>query len=358
VVIKDPLSGGGKAMRIAYSPKEFEAALSTVLSESKRLTGAKNILIEKYIKLGRHIEIQIAGDGENYIHLFERECSIQRRNQKVIEESPCCFISQKTKETLYRAALLAAKSVNYKNIGTVEFIVTPEEKFYFLEVNTRLQVEHSVTEMTTGIDLVALQFQIAQDKKLLYTQEDIKHNGHAIECRIYSEDPERNFLPTTGAITNIALPTGPFTRTDCAVYNGYTVTPHFDPMLAKVTVYGYTRDHAIKYLKGLLERSSISGVITNINLLCQLLETTEFTLGKIHTKLLSDQNFIKKILSKPSQETSQEILPDLSFAQEIKEEILAGCALILLEELTQEKIIKRQESSWRTSHLDNFYKNY
>jgi acetyl/propionyl-CoA carboxylase alpha subunit len=180
VILKDPLSGGGKAMRMVNKAEDFDVAWKLVLSESKRLTNSSHLLIEKYVQSGRHIEVQFAGNGQNFVHFFERECSIQRRHQKIIEEAPCKFVKYQALEKMYQAALCAAKAVDYINLGTVEFLVTPEEKFYFLEMNTRLQVEHSVTELTCGVDLVALQFYIASSKKLPFTQDDISRKVHAI----------------------------------------------------------------------------------------------------------------------------------------------------------------------------------
>ena len=212
VIIKDSLGGGGKAMRRVDRDIDFDSAWHAVLSEGKRLGFCGNIIVEKYLGNARHIEIQIAGDGKNYIHFFERECSVQRKHQKIIEEAPCRFISQTTLKKMYETALAIAQAVKYTNIGTIEFLVTDTEEFYFLEINARLQVEHSVTELITGFDLIALQLSIAYNKILPWTQEEISHSGHALECRIYAEDPANNFMPSVGIIQYLKVPRGPFVR--------------------------------------------------------------------------------------------------------------------------------------------------
>ena len=296
VIIKCAHGGGGKAMRLVKTIDKLESAWNTVLSESEKFFNSKSIIIEKYIYEARHIEIQIAGDGKNQIHLYERECSIQRRQQKIIEESPCSFISDQIKEKLYRAALDAAKAVNYTNIGTVEFLVT-QQAFYFLEINTRLQVEHSVTELTTQIDLVWLQLYIAQHNELPFEQEEIKHNGHSIECRIYSESPKQNFAPSTGKITNLILPNKPFLRIDHDLEEGTEITPFFDPMIAKMTTFALNRKIAIKQILHALSKTNISGIETNILFLQSILETKEFVNGDVHTQLLQQNRFLGKLFS-------------------------------------------------------------
>jgi len=210
ILLKSAHGGGGKAMRVVEKFDDFESSWNLVVSESKKYFNSQTILIEKKIEKPRHIEIQIAGDGKNFVHIYERECSIQRRNQKIIEETPANFIKKSTKEKLYKAAFDAAKATLYDSIGTVEFLVDQDENFYFLEMNTRLQVEHSITEATTNIDLVLLQLFIAINKKLPLKQDEIFQRGHAIECRIYSEDPKKNFSPSTGKITNLVCQTARF----------------------------------------------------------------------------------------------------------------------------------------------------
>ncbi len=308
LILKDPLGGGGKGTRRVNNQSEFEEALKTTISESQKLSGTSTILLERYLEKARHIEIQIAGDGVNYIHLFERDCSLQRRYQKIVEETPCKFVSKETLEKMYNAAVNLAKSVGYKNIGTIEFMVTPQEEFYFLEMNTRLQVEHSVTEMTTGIDLVALQIEIAQTKKLRLKQNDIVQRGHAMQCRIYSENPRMNFAPCTGKINYIETPKMPFIRVDSALENGTEITPFFDPMQAKVTVFGQNRDMALSYMLQALKSFKIQGVTTNIDFLERLLKTKNFMTGRFNTQTLSNE-FVEKLYSVESEDglTSEEI---------------------------------------------------
>ncbi len=298
IIIKDPLAGGGKAMRKVLDATELDAAWGAVVSEASRMTGSKELLLEKYLEQGRHVEVQIAGDGDKAVHFFERECSIQRRHQKIVEEAPCLFVSQDVLDKMYEAAITLARAVNYKSIGTVEFMVVSregregttrnEDSFYFLEMNTRLQVEHSVTEMTTGVDLVALQLEVAQTGLLPYCQEDIRRHGHAIECRIYAEDPSNNFAPSTGVITHLQLPNGPWLRHDHDLEEFKEITPFFDAMIAKVTTYGPTRLIALGYMLDVLRQYVIGGIATNITFLQRLLATEIFKSGAFDTQTLKD----------------------------------------------------------------------
>lgn len=297
VLLKSALGGGGKAMRHVDKLENFEQAWKTVASESQKQFNSQNILLEKDIPNARHIEIQIASDGKNYIHFYERECSIQRRHQKIIEETPCNAISKFTLQKLYNTALKAAKTVSYKNIGTIEFIVTPNEKFYFLEINTRLQVEHSVTELTTTMDLVSLQIYLAEHNKLPYNQKDIIKRGHAIECRIYSENPQNNFTPSTGKIISMQLPNGPFIRIDHDLEEETEITTFYDPMIMKLTTIGNTRNVAIKNMLNALQSTCIVGINTNIEFLKNILLSTEFKSGKIHTKLLQNKDYFNKLIT-------------------------------------------------------------
>lgn len=297
VLIKCAHGGGGKAMRTATTPKDFATAWDTVVSEAKRFFSSSTILIEKQIIIPKHIEVQIAGDGKKYIHLYERECSLQRRHQKIIEEAPASFINQVVKNKLYDAALKAAQAVAYENIGTVEFLVDQEDNIYFLEMNTRLQVEHSVTEATTNIDLVYLQICIAKNKKLPYSQEQIVQHGHAIECRLYAENPQQNFAPSAGTITNLVFPNEPFVRIDHDLEDASEITPFFDPMLAKITTWAKTRKEAIVRMFSALEKSDVSGICTNKLFLQQLLSSQEFIAGTIHTQSLENKAYLEKLLS-------------------------------------------------------------
>jgi len=379
VILKDPKSGGGKAMRRIDKPEDFESSWNLVCSEAAKYTGSKTLVLEKYITHGRHIEVQVIGDGKNFIHAYERECSIQRRHQKIIEEAPCLFLSTQTRDAMYKAAVCAAQSVNYNNIGTVEFIVTPDQNFYFLEMNTRLQVEHSVTEMTTGLDLVALQIEIAQTGKLNLKQEDISQHAHAIQCRIYAENPAQKFAPSTGIINNLVLPISPFMRIDHDLEEGTEITPFFDPMIAKITTWGADRTQAISNMRAALEHTNIQGISTNIGLLVNILESNELRTGAIHTQLLNDKNYLDAVcratcpseLAKPACPSeppgrSRKGLDERrrsASTEEIKEidmlvipnEIVAALAVILYEKAEQESVAQNQkapahvpvQSSWK-----------
>ena len=317
LILKDPMSGGGKAMRQVLSPQDLESSWLMVCSESKKMTGSNQMLIERLIQSGRHVEIQVVGDGTTCIHLYERECSIQRRHQKIIEETPCTFLSSATLASMYDAALKAARAVCFVSIGTVEFIVTPDEHFYFLEMNTRLQVEHSITELTTGIDLVALQLYIAQQGALPLAQEQIFRTGHAIECRIYAEDPENNFMPSTGTLYRFFVPHAPFMRIDHDLVQGKDVTPFFDPMIAKISAFGADRDHAKNNMLAVLQKTEIAGIKTNILFLQTILKSDAFAQGAFHTQWLSDKSVVAALLS----------------VQDIKDQKIALIAALLLEQL-------------------------
>lgn len=289
VIIKDSLGGGGKAMRRVDRESDFDNAWHAVLSEGKRLGFSGDIIVEKYLSHARHIEVQIAGDGERFIHLYERDCSIQRKHQKIIEEAPCSFLVQEILNKMYVAALSIARSVRYKGVGTVEFLVTASGEFYFLEVNARLQVEHSVTELITGIDLVALQLAIAFNGILPLEQKEVKRRGHALECRIYAEDPFNNFIPCSGKISFLGVPRGPFVRVDHDLYTGCEITPFFDAMIAKVSVSGFDRASAIANMQGALADLWIVGCTTNRVFLQAVLADHEFGLGFTSTNWLNDQ---------------------------------------------------------------------
>lgn len=311
LILKDPLGGGGKGAKRVNNKTEFEDALKMTISVSQKLTGTTTILLERYLENARHVEIQIAGDGQNFVHLFERDCSLQRRYQKIIEESPCQFVSKQTLEKMYTAAISLAKAVNYQNVGTIEFMVAnqpvaDQSDFYFLEMNTRLQVEHSVTEMTTGVDLVAVQLQIAQTGQLTLKQEDIIQRGHAIECRIYSEDPENNFAPCTGKIDYLEIPQMPFIRVDHALQTDYEISPFFDPMQAKVTVFGQNRELATAYMQTALKNFHINGITTNVEFLLALIHTEEFGHGNFHTQTLT-QEFIEQVYKKYKNKEEQDL---------------------------------------------------
>lgn len=304
IILKDPLSGGGKAMKRVNKAEDFDEAWDAVIRESTYLTGSGYMLLEKYVQDARHVEVQIVSDGLTSLHLFERECSIQRRHQKIIEEAPCIFVDKNVLNAMYETALKIVRLIGYKTIGTIEFLVTPDGKFYFLEMNTRLQVEHSVTEYITGIDLIQLQLEIAQGGLLSLKQNDIKKRGHAIECRIYSEDPAHNFFPSSGVIRQLKLAHGPFLRLDHDLYQGKSITPFFDPMIAKVTTYGVNRESATNVMQDALKQIFISGVKTNISFLQQVMRTKEFLMGAIHTQLLSQKSYLDAVLSSITEHTA------------------------------------------------------
>jgi acetyl-CoA carboxylase, biotin carboxylase subunit len=343
VILKAALGGGGKAMRLVESPEQLAEAWTLVSSESRKYFNSDDIIIEKYIQNGRHIEVQVAGDGKNFIHLYERECSIQRRHQKIIEETPCNFVSQKTLNKLYSTALKAVNAISYENIGTVEFIVTPDENFYFLEINTRLQVEHAITEITTGIDLVYLQLHIATHNKLPFTQKEIVKTGHAIECRIYSENPSNNFSPCTGKINILQLPLEPFTRIDHDLEKEKEISPFFDPMLAKIITFGRNRSTTIKHMSHSLKNLHIHGITTNIDFLSKLITSDEFESGKFHTQLLNNKKTLNKLLS----QNNNSDITELS-----KEEIsiIAATLLTKITTSSSQKLTRNESktSRWRT----------
>ncbi len=242
VLIKASAGGGGRGMRRAYKPEELEEAYMTAKAEAKAAFGDDDMYVEKLIVNPKHVEFQILADEHDHVvYLGERDCSIQRRNQKMIEESPCKVLSDDLRKRMGEDAVKAAKAAGYTNAGTVEFVLAPDGSYYFIEMNTRIQVEHPVTEMVTGIDLIKEQIRIAEGLKLSFTQDDIQLRGHAIECRINAEDPDHNFAPCPGKITTLHLPGGMGVRIDTYVYQGYTISPYYDSMVAKVIVHAPTR---------------------------------------------------------------------------------------------------------------------
>ena len=291
VLIKAESGGGGKGMRRVNTPEELEAALRDAASEAERSFRSASVYIEKLLERPRHIEVQVMGDRHgNLIHLGERECSIQRRHQKVIEESPSPLFDKfpDLRPRMGEAAIRAARAAGYYNAGTVEFLVGPHGNFYFLEMNTRLQVEHPVTELVTGIDLVYLQLRVAAGEPLPLTQHDVRWRGSAIECRLYAEDPEQNFFPSPGKITSLALPSGPGVRLDSGVYPGWTVPMDYDPLLAKLTVFGESRQEAIARLQRALSECHIGGIATNVSFFREILADEQFRAGDLHTGFIEE----------------------------------------------------------------------
>ncbi|MEX0927798.1 MAG: acetyl-CoA carboxylase biotin carboxylase subunit [Balneolales bacterium] len=288
VLIKAAAGGGGKGMRIVHRAEELENNIKAARSEAKSAFGDDRVYIEKYFESPRHIEVQIVADHEGKVlHFFERECSIQRRHQKVIEEAPCSFITAGLRNELTAAAVAVAKTCAYTNAGTVEFLVDRDNRFYFLEVNTRLQVEHPVTEMVTGHDLVALQLQIAAEKPLEIRQDDINVSGHAIECRISAEDPAENFMPSTGNVTTHIIPSGPGIRVDAGVREGQDVGIHYDPLISKLIAAGRDRRQAISRMKGALSEYQIAGLKTTIPFCRTVMDHPVFVEARYDTHFIS-----------------------------------------------------------------------
>jgi acetyl-CoA carboxylase biotin carboxylase subunit len=291
VLLKAAAGGGGKGMRRVDLEADLEGALRDASSEAQRAFSNSAVYIEKLVERPRHIEIQIIGDRHgNMVHLGERECSIQRRHQKVIEECPSPLVEQypEMRQAMGEAALRIARAVNYYNAGTLEFLVDADRNFYFLEMNTRLQVEHPVTELVTGTDLVHLQIRIAAGEPMKLRQEDIAWRGSAIECRIYAEDPNNNFMPSPGRLIHVERPTGPGVRLDSGIYPGWEVPMEYDPLLAKLAVWAETRELAIARLKRVLGEYYVSGIRTNIPFFRQILDDSEFKAGNLHTGFIDE----------------------------------------------------------------------
>lgn len=291
VMIKASAGGGGRGIRIVKNENEIEEAFNSAKSEAKVAFGDDSIYMEKVIENARHIEIQVLADEHgNAIHLGERDCSLQRRNQKVLEEAPSVALDEKIRKQMGEAALRAVKASNYKNAGTIEFLYGKDGKFYFMEMNTRIQVEHPVTEMITDIDIVKEQIRIAQGKKLKYTQDDVYFNGHSIECRINAEDPYNNFAPSPGKIDYLFLPSGGIgLRVDSAVYAGYTIPSFYDSMIAKVITKGKTRKEAIEKMRRALNEFVIEGIKTNIDFQMQILEDEDYLKGEFDTSFIANK---------------------------------------------------------------------
>jgi acetyl-CoA carboxylase biotin carboxylase subunit len=296
VMLKAAAGGGGKGMRRVDAPEQLEAALRDASSEAERAFGDGSVYIEKLIVRPRHIEVQVFGDHHgNLIHLGERECSLQRRHQKVVEECPSPLVAAypDLRRRLGEAAIRAARAAGYFNAGTVEFLVDEDRNFYFLEMNTRLQVEHPVTELVTGLDLVHWQLRVAAGEPLPLGQEDITWRGAALECRIYAEDPDNGFFPSPGLIQYLSRPAGPGVRLDSGVYEGFTVPVEYDPLLAKLAVWAADRPRAIARMIRALEEYSIAGIKTNTGFFRQILEDPEFRAGRLHTGLI-DEFFLRR----------------------------------------------------------------
>lgn len=300
VLIKAAAGGGGKGMRVVWQKEEFEEQLDRAVSEARASFGDGSVFIEKYITSPKHIEIQVLGDKYgNMVHLFERDCSLQRRHQKVVEEAPSAFIDHNIRQAMGEAAIKIAQSCGYYSAGTVEFIMDADKNFYFLEMNTRLQVEHPVTEQITGLDLVKEQIKIAQGDKLAFTQEQLKINGHAIEVRVYAEDPLNNFLPDIGQLTVYKKPEGIGVRVDDGYEQGMAVPIYYDPMLAKLICFGSNREEAIQRMKRALDEYRIGEISTTVPFCRWILDTEAFQQGYYGTGFIAEvlPNFREQYLS-------------------------------------------------------------
>ncbi len=293
IMLKAAAGGGGKGIRIVNNDKELEANYNIVKQEAKISFNDDEIYIEKFIKNPRHVEIQILADEHgNVIHLGERDCSIQRRHQKVIEETPSTAVDEKLRNKMGEAAVKAARTAGYSNCGTVEFLLDSDKNFYFMEMNTRIQVEHPITEMRTGLDIVKEQIRIAAGEPLRIKQKEVNFKGHSIECRINAENPEKNFMPCPGKITGLHLPGGNGIRIDTAIYEGYTIPANYDSMIAKLVVLGTNRNEAIAKMKRALEELVIEGIETNRDFLFEIIKNLNFIRGDF------DTSFIEKELKK------------------------------------------------------------
>ncbi|TVQ65942.1 MAG: acetyl-CoA carboxylase biotin carboxylase subunit [Balneolaceae bacterium] len=289
VLIKAAAGGGGKGMRIVRFKEDFESGFRAARSEAGSSFGDDRVFVEKYLEEPRHIEFQIfADDHGNIVHLFERECSVQRRHQKVIEESPSAILTEDLRQRMAAAAIAATRSCGYSGAGTIEFLVDKDRNFYFLEMNTRLQVEHPVTELITGMDLVALQIDIAEGKKLPFTQDEIRATGHAIECRIYAEDPDDNFMPGTGILERHRIPAGPGVRVDSGVEEGNAIEIYYDPMISKLCTFGNTREIARNRMIRALEEYEITGVKTTIPFCIFAMKHPAFISGNYTTHFVEE----------------------------------------------------------------------
>ncbi|MDD5468339.1 MAG: acetyl-CoA carboxylase biotin carboxylase subunit [Anaerolineales bacterium] len=339
LLIKATAGGGGKGMREVLAIEEMPGLLHAARREAEASFGDGNVYLEKLVEAARHIEFQILADVQgNVIHLGERECSLQRRHQKLLEESPSPFVgeNEELRQRMGAVAVRAAQAVGYLNAGTIEFLADKEGNFYFLEMNTRLQVEHPVTEMVTGVDIVKEQIRIARGRQLRYAQEDIHLNGWAIECRINAEDPYNNFLPSTGRITHILPPTGPGVRVDAGVYPGFEISPYYDSLISKLIVWGETRAEAVLRMRRSLEEYRLVGVHTNIPFHQRLMDSHRFMGGQFDTR------FVEERFSLESAEEGREAHP----------EIAAIMATLVAHETTQRaaQIVRRNErdtSNWK-----------
>ena len=291
VMLKASSGGGGKGIRIAYNKDELEKEYDIVRQEAKISFNDDSLYLEKFVENPRHVEIQVLADEHgNAIHLGERDCSVQRRNQKVLEETPAGILDEKTRTKMGEVAVKAVKEIGYTSAGTIEFLVDKNKDFYFMEMNTRIQVEHPVTEMVTGIDIIKEQIKIASGEKLEFKQKDITFTGHSMEVRINAEDPDKNFMPCAGTITGLHLPGGNGVRVDTAIYGGYKIPPTYDSMIAKIIVHGKDRKESIAKMKSAIAELVIDGITTNADFILKILENKDFQNNNYDTSFLS-KNF-------------------------------------------------------------------
>ena len=316
IFIKASAGGGGKGLRLVTDRQQVEAAARAAIGEARSAFGDDTVYIEQKIEHPRHIEFQVLADAHgNVVHLFERECSIQRRHQKVLEETPSPALTPELRARMGEAAVAAAKAVGYVNAGTIEFMLDAAGNFYFLEMNTRIQVEHPITEVTTGIDLVQWQLRIAGGEKLAFAQKDLAQRGHAIECRIYAEDETKNFMPSCGVISYLYEPSGPGIRNDSGVYEGWEVTPYYDPILSKLIAYGEDRETARLRMLRALDEYVVHGVQTGIDLHKRILVHPAFIAGEVNTTFLDDYG--REVLMDPGGD-----IPDEAFVAAVLSETL------------------------------------
>jgi acetyl-CoA carboxylase biotin carboxylase subunit len=337
VMIKASAGGGGKGMRVIHSPEELEKGIEAGMREAKSAFGDESVYLEKYIEEPRHVEFQVLADNfGNVIHLCERECSIQRRHQKIVEETPSCALDEELRARMGEVARKVIKVSGYNNAGTVEFLLDKNKNFYFLEVNARLQVEHPITELVTGVDLVKQQIRIASGEKLSLTQDDIKQRGHAIECRIYAEDPENNFFPSSGKILFMKEPAGPGIRHDCGIYSGSEVSVYYDPILSKVITWGENREDARQRMIIALSDYTVLGIKTCIEFLSSIMQHPEFVAGNTQT------NFIDKNMSEWKEKRKER-----KFANEA---LIAAAISSQIKSPTKKKIQGKEEmlTPWMT----------
>lgn len=350
ILIKASAGGGGKGMRIVREEADIESSLSMAQSEAKSSFGDDSVFIEKYIENPRHIEFQILADEHgNVIHLGERECSMQRRHQKIIEETPSVIMDEKLRNEMGECAKKIVKAAGYSNAGTVEFIVDQQNNFYFLEVNTRLQVEHPITELRTGLDLVREQLKIASGEKLSLKQEDVQLMGHTIECRICAEDSEANFMPSTGKITYMKNVLSNGMREDTGIEQGNEISIYYDPMISKLISHGETREVAIDKMKRSLRDYKLVGIKSNINFLLKLLECEEFISGNYHTQFI-EKDFLKRM--------SEQKSTDNISGESVNVAIALSAALYkenkIRKTVSKTSSVSQPKSLWANNKFDNY----